>query len=240
MKFTLCCLAALCIWKGSATASPFPIYSSASDGSTVAPAVGASAYGAYLSTGWIFGEVSVDPSWVGQAIWGQDILFTAPAEIQVGVLEGLWAADGPDGGPGTLLDIGETYTLDFLPTDSYIIVYTNYPVPAGNFWVGYSFETYDQPSATAAQLNALAFDLGSAPTVGTTSTDALLSSATGVLGNDPAISGTAGGYLAQGIYLYSTDAPETSTWALITGGILSLVGLKFRSRKAGRTQDLTR
>jgi hypothetical protein len=168
---------------------------------------------------------------VGQPIWGNAVSFTAPSEIEVGVLTGLWAADGANGGPGTILDIAETNTLDFLPTDSSIIVYSNFPVPAGNFWVGYAFETFDSPSTTAEQVNALAFDLGNSPTVGTTSTGALLGSGTGALGDNPTISGPAGGYLAQGIYMYTTAVPETSTWALGMGGIL-LLGAVRRLRPA--------
>ncbi len=231
MKFVLCFVAGFCVCAGSAGASVLPIYVSNPDGSTVAPTVGATDDVNALVTSFIFGEVSVDPGYAGQPIYAMGVNFTAPVSIQVGILEGLWADDGPDGGPGTLLDWGLTTTLAITPGNWSFSLYTGYPVPAGDFWVGYAFETYDTPSTTAAQLNTLTFELGSTPILGTTSTDALLGSQAGVIGNDPAISGSAGGYLSQGISLYTPDVPETSTWTLGMGGAVLLGGFRFLRRR---------
>jgi hypothetical protein len=141
---------------------------------------------------------------------------------------GLWAADGPGGGPGTQLDIGLSSTTPFLPTFNYVSVDSGYATPAGNFWVGYAFENYAMPTTTAAELDSLQFDLGSAPTVGTSVGVALLGSqATYPPGNDPAIAGSANGILAQ---FLQVETPEPSSGMLGAIGILLLAGARFCRR----------
>jgi hypothetical protein len=199
----------------------------------VSPAVGATPLFNGLTTSWVFGEVSVDPSWVGQPMWGDTVRIQNPTPdpINVGLEIGVWAADGPGGAPGTLLD-GTSYTNQILaipPGDNTgIIVYTNWPVPAGDFWMGYAFETYGA-STTATELNALLFDLGDAPTEGSSSSHALFGNQIGFIGSNPTITGEAGNYLSQSIEIFVADAPEPSAMLLMGGGLI-LVGLSCRYR----------
>jgi PEP-CTERM motif len=233
---TFCRLAfAVCLFQGGAWASTFYIYNSPADGQTVLPDTGASSYDGALATSWIFGEVSVDPSYVGDPIWGQTLYFTNPTPdpIDVGVITAIWAPDGADGGPGTLLSSnGQTASLDFAGTNNGIIVYSNFTIPAGNFWIGYSFQTVgSSPATTASALNDLAFDLSSSPTVGASASEALLGSQVGPLGNNPTIVGPAGGYLHQAIQMYTADVPEPSSIALFSVGVLLFLGVKFHRNR---------
>jgi hypothetical protein len=229
-------LVAVSLLAGLAQANVIFDYNSTASGSTVGAAVGATnVSGGLLNntlvTGWIFGEVSVDPSWVGQPIVGQGFYFSNSTAnpITAGITFGLWASDGPGGGPGTLIDIGASQTTALPVGTDYVSVDTGWATPAGNFWVGYAFENYATPTTTAADLNSLLFELGDAPTVGTSIGQALLGSqATFPLANDPSISGTADGRLATFLQVTS---PEPSSGMLVTGGILLLAGAGFWRRR---------
>jgi hypothetical protein len=232
VKYWIGCLAVVCLFATGAQAGPVFAYFNNRDGAT-APAVSATPLFNGLTTGWIFGEVSVDPSWVGQPMFG-DILRiqnTTPNPVDVGLMIGVWAADGPGGGPGTLLD-GTTHTNQILSmppgNTSGIIVYTGWPVPAGDFWMGYAFETFGA-STTAAELNGLLFDLGDAPTVGASSRQALLGNQIGFIGSNPTIAGEAGNFLSQSIQIFVADTPEPSAMVLMGGGLI-LVGVSRRRR----------
>jgi len=234
MKSTLPCFAAVCLLAGLAHADTVFNYYSFLDGSTASPAAGATNFGGTLITSWIFGEVSVDPSSAGLPIVGQGVFISNPTAnpISFGLLFGLWAADGPGGGPGTQLDAGFSGTLSFPPTFNYFSVDSGFPFPAGNFWVGYAFENYQTPTTTAAELNSLQFDLGSAPTVGTSVGAALLGSvATYPPGNDPSISGPAGGSLAE---FLQVTTPEPSSGMLGAIGILLIAGAAFLRKQVSQ------
>jgi len=230
MKYLIGCAVLACLVASGAKAVPVYSYTNNRDGA-VAPTVGATASFNGLTTSWIFGEVSLDPSWVGQPMWGNTLRFQNPTAnpIDVGVILGVWAADGAGGGPGTQLDIGYTGTFSFVPGNAGIIVYTNWTVPAGDFWVGYAFETYGA-STTAAELNSLTYNLGDAPTIGTSSRFALLGDQLGFIGSNPTIFGEAGNYLSQSIQMWVADTPEPSSTALMMGGVLVLIGLSRRYR----------
>ena len=229
MKLLFTWLASTCLIASLAPASAVFAYDNDING-TVAPAVGATSYSGFLATSWIFGEVSVDPGWVGTAMWGDAVRISnpTPSPISIGVFIGVWAADGTGGGPGTLLNQGYTGTLSFPPVDNFIIVFpSGWLVPPGNFWMGYAFETVGSPT-TAAEVNSLNFDLGDAPTIGTSATTALLGNQIGFLGSNPTISGPAGGYLSQSIQMLT---PEPSSGMLAAGGIVLLGAAGFRRRR---------
>jgi hypothetical protein len=228
---------AACLTAGAASATPFFIYNSPANGQTVQPAIGATSYSTALATSWIFGEVSVDPSYVGQPMWGNAVRMTNPTlnSLNVGVLTGVWAADGVGGNPGTLLSIAQTATFSFANTNNAIIVYSNFAIPAGNFWMGYAFETVgSSPATTATELNSIGFDLSNGPTVGASASQALLGSQVGAIGSNPTISGPAGGYLSQAIQMYAPDVqvPEPSSLVLGTCGFFLVAGTGFYRRRA--------
>ena len=175
-----------------------------------------------MVTSWIFGEVSVAPDLAGQPIVGQGVFISNPTAnpIAFGILFGLWAADGPDGGPGTLLNVGLSGMTPFPPSFNYESVDSGFPTPAGNFWVSYAFENYATPTTTAAELDSLEFDMGTVPTVGTSVGTALLGSAASYpLGNDPVIAGPASGALAQ---FLQVETPEPSSALFGAIGLLLL------------------
>ena len=236
MKSILKCLAGVCLLAGLAQADVVVFdYSSVPNGTSVAPATGAATFDNFMVTSWIFGEVSVAPDLAGQPIVGQGVFISNPTAnpISFGILFGLWAADGPDGGPGTMLNVGLSGTTPFPPSFNYESVDSGFPTPAGNFWVGYAFENYATPTTTAAELDSLQFDMGATPTVGTSVGTALLGSAASYpLGNDPAIAGPASGALAQ---FLQVETPEPSSALFAAVGILLLAGAGL-CRKGDRSR----
>jgi len=81
-------------------------------GRDVAPAAGATTFDKFMVPSWIFGEVSVGPDLEGQPIVGQGVFTSNPtaSPVTLGILFGLWAADGPGGEPGILLNVGVSAT----------------------------------------------------------------------------------------------------------------------------------
>jgi hypothetical protein len=238
VKSLFCCLLGMCWWSSVSSASEVYIYHNHFTGS-VSPTVGATPYSGILATSWIFGEVSVDPSWVGQPIYGAIVDVSNPTanSIYANLFLGMWAADGVGGGPGTLLTpIGYgNATLELTPGNHGIEstgLGAFYPIPAGNFWMGYAFENLHS-STTVGELDALRFLTGDAPPdIGTSSTFALLGNQVGILGNNPTIASSPSAYLTQGITVLvadptPSDAPEPSAGQLAGLGILLAAAIRY-------------
>jgi len=124
------------------------------------------------------------------------------------------------------LPICSTITIN--PGVFSVNVYTNWALPAGDFWMGFAFSNGGNAAITAAQLDALRFVLSDGPTVGSSTSHALLSS--GVVGwtSNPSIGSTLSGNLAQATQLYFV--PEPASGLLLMGGLIALAAVRRRTR----------
>jgi hypothetical protein len=240
VKSLFCCLLGMCWWSSVSSASEVLIYHNNFTGS-VSPTVGATPAAGVLATSWIFGEASVDPSWVGQPIQGAVVDVSNPTanSIYAGLFLGMWAANGVGGGPGTLLaPVGYSDSIELTPGNHGIELTgaggsglgALYPIPAGKFWMGYALENKNS-STTAAELDALRFLTGDAPDIGTSSAFALLGSQVGTLGNNPSIASALNTYLTQRIIMFvpdpPSDVPEPSSGQLAGLGILLAAAIRY-------------
>jgi len=234
MKLGIGSFALLLTIANGASASAIDVFLDSSNGQTVAPAALGPA-GSFSSTSWVFGEVDTLPGHAGQLMYANGVGVTnvGPDTFDLSLYAGVWAADGAGGGPGTLLDIAYSNPISLPPGSFFAFVYSNWVIPSGDFWLGFAFANPLSPATTAAELGELRFNEANAPSIGTTSHAALLGSAVGTLGNNPAISSTLPGDNAQFIQIYAPDAPEPATTGLLLGGLLTL-GALFRRRKGSR------
>jgi hypothetical protein len=226
MKIVLSSMALLCAFANIASADIIDAFFDGSNGQTVAPTT-LSAVGSYSSTSWIFGEVDALPTYAGVPMYanGLGVTNTGPDTFDVSLFTGIWAANGAGGGPGTLLEIANTHSVTLPPGSFFFFAYSNFPIPSGNFWMGYAFDNALSPATTAAELGELHFREGNAPSIGTTSHNALLGTAVGPLGSNPVIGTTLPGNNEQFIQVLT---PEPRTTELLIGGLLVLLSARRR------------
>jgi hypothetical protein len=232
MKLCLAILAVLCVSAQVSTASVFYIYRDPNNGVPISLPQGATSIGSYLSTSWVFGEVTPIAGYVGQPMYnnGVGINNPGPNTVTIDLFTGIWAADGAGGGPGTRLDIANTNTVD-IPTGTYgVFAYSNFAVPAGSFWMGFALDNQYASGTTAADLNQLQFLAAGAPTVGATPQGASVGTGSGIPGNNPGLSAVPGENLAQFIQFYVPDSPtpEPAPAVLIGAGVAAIAMLKRR------------
>jgi hypothetical protein len=220
----------VCLLANVAWASPIYVYNNPTNGTPIGTTLGPTDAGGYLSTSWIFDEVTPVPGYTGQPMWANGVYMhnTGPGPVNVDLFTGVWAADGAGGGPGTLLDLEVANVVPFGTTNHAILVFTNFAIPSGSFWMGYAFSNYASHSTTAAELSQLEFLQADAPAVGSSTAGALLGSGVGVLGNNPAIASTLTGNTAQFIDVYVPDVPEPSPAWLVVGGVVGIAMLRRR------------
>jgi hypothetical protein len=231
MKVFLHSLAVLCFMAPAGFADAIDVYRDPGNGQAVSPSVVSSA-GGYFATSWIFGEVDALPSYAGVPMYenGFGVTNTGANSFDASIFAGIWAADGPGGGPGTLLNIANSNPVT-LPVGSFsFFMYSDFPIPSGNFWMGFAINNAFSPATTAADLSGLEFRVAGAPTVGTTSHTAMLGSDVGFLGSNPNISTTLTTNNSQFIQVLT---PEPTTVEFLLGGLLIVGGL-LRRRSAAR------
>jgi hypothetical protein len=168
------------------------------------------------------------------------------ASIFAGAVVQIYLANGPGGGPGTLIAT-ESQVLFLLPESLQQVTITSpnmFTMPTGLFWAGLSFNNLNNIdpsiSPSAAQLNGLGPAVFSPPTVGSSPDYFFQSnSATSNGTNNPA-----GGFYTFGAstppdfgwtFATAQSVPEPSSLVLSTIGGLVLVGvgLTRRRRSAG-------
>jgi len=219
--------------RAAVQATPLPIYNAPPNGTLLAPSVSAQHFtspATFDNTGWVFDDITTLTGYAGQPMWANSVYIfnTSANTIQLDMFNGIWDSNGPGGGPGTLLDISATVPVAIAPGIHQFFVYSNYNIPANEFWTGYSFSNYGT-TATIADLNQLRFVLSDGATVGYSNPGLLLSTSAGYLNvNNP--STTAGvGVLAQEIDFWFI--PEPDSVLLLAGGLMVLATLRRRSPK---------
>src|SRR5262249_51213425 len=130
--------------------------------------------------------------------------------------------------PGTVQQVAGTVPITLNPGNRWIYVYTDWPLPADDFFMGFAFTNNGIPGTTAAELDSLRFMLSDGPTIGSSTCHALLSGGPVGWTNSPPIESTAGGFLAQGTEFYYV--PEPSTVLLSLGGLVGIA--MYRRRRA--------
>ncbi len=182
-----------------------------------------------LITGWVYGDQIVSGH-AGELIWADTVQVdnTSASAVTFELYLGMWSV-GAGGLPGTVEQFGDTVPVTIGPGVSNIYVYTNWPVPTGDVWMGFAFTNVNSLSTTAAELNALHFVMSDGPTIGSSDAHALLSA--NVVGwvDNPAIGATLDGYLAQGTAFFETPEPGSIIMAL-TGLLLVASSVLWRRR----------
>jgi len=234
MRHFLGLLAVLCPLVAVSSATPITIYSDHNNGTTTSVLSAADA-GGFLSGGWIFDDVLPIAGYVGQPVWGSTISVrnTNANPVTLSLLAGFWAADGANGGPGTRLDIASTVPISVPVGDVGLIIYSNWTLPAGKFWIGYALSTYGISGTTAADLDGVHFLMANpVADVGTATDGFYTSTGLTIPGNNPGVGALQAGNTAQRIQFWQDDAavPEPGTTSLALGGLLILAGLGLRRK----------
>lgn len=234
MRITLLLATLLAACSPFVEAATIDVYTALPNGSSVLPAVGATNVGGNLTTGFIFDEVQVDPQFAGVApdAYAVGMTNTSANSVTVRAFFGIWAADGPSGGPGTLLQAANTVPVTFAAQhDAFLYIYDGFPLPGNSFWLGWALNAIGL-STSAADLNSLTFDLSSGPTVGTTLSPALFGSVPADFGLVPQpVSGSVGSDLAVRIL---TSTPEPSSLLLL----LSALAVAVTGASLGKAQKV--
>src|SRR5260370_16887314 len=111
------------------------------------------------------------------------------AAITFALYLGMWSVGG-SGQPGALQQFAGTVPITINPGVFSVNVYTNWALPAGDFWMGFAFSNGGNAAITAAQLDALRFLLSDGPTVVSTTSHALLTSALLACTTNPPLAST--------------------------------------------------
>jgi hypothetical protein len=195
-------------------------YLAPSNGTDITLSTPATDVSGQLITGWVYGDQIVSGNF-GLPIWADTVWVdnTSAAAVTFEVYIGMWDATGAGGQPGNMLQFADTVPITIGPGSHDVFVYSGWPYPAGDFWIGYAFTNVNSPSTTAAELNALKFMLSDGPTVGSSLSHALESSGVVGWGNNPSIGSSLDGYLAQGTKFYT---PEPASALLALGGIAAI------------------
>jgi hypothetical protein len=205
------------------------VYTSPANGTDITTSTPATNVGGQLITGWVYGDETAIPGYTGQPIWANRVQIdnTSSTAITFDLYLGMWGV-GPGGQPGPLQQLASTVPITINPGVSTVNVYTDWSLPAGDFWMGFAFTNVNSPSVTAPDLDALHFMLSNGPTVGSNTSHALLSS--GVVGwtSNPSIGSTLNGNLAQSTELYFV--PEPSSGLSLMGGLAVLAAIRRRTR----------
>ncbi|HKE27313.1 MAG TPA: hypothetical protein VKB88_33390 [Bryobacteraceae bacterium] len=231
MKTLRLALAGVCLAAIAGAATIADGYLAPANGTDIALSTPATAVSGQLITGWVYGDQIVSGN-VGQPIWADTVWVdnTSAAPVTFEVYIGMWDATGVGGQPGTILQFADTVPITINPGTHDVFVYSGWPFPSGDFWIGYAFTNVNSLGTTADELNALHFMLSDGPTVGSSNSLALESS--GVVGwtSNPPIGSTLGGYLAQDTEFYY--APEPASVLLTLGGIAAICCIRRTSKSA--------
>jgi hypothetical protein len=230
MKAIRLALAGICLTVAAGAGTIVDGYLAPTNGTDITLSTPATDYSGQLSTGWVYGD-QIFSGFAGLPIWADTVWVdnTSAAAITFDLYVGMWNADGAGGQPGTLLQFGDTVPITMGSGLHDVFVYSGWPFPAGDFWIGYAFTNVNSPTTTAAELNALKFTLSDGPTAGSSSSHALESSGVVGWGDNPVIGSTLGGYLAQGTKF---DVPEPGSVLLALVGIAAICRIRRTGKSA--------
>lgn len=199
---------------------------------------GATPVGGDLTTAMVFDDITAGPGLGGFSV--DQLSFSVEnfnsSSVFTQAIVQIYQANGPGGGPGTLIT-SETTTIFATAESIQLITITSpsmFTMPTGLFWAGVSFDNAFNEEG-AAQLNDLGQGIFGPPTVGS-SQDVFFqsNSATSIGTNNPA-----GGFFFFGgnppadfgwSFETAQAVPEPSTLVLSAVGGLVLTGVRLTRR----------
>jgi hypothetical protein len=225
----------------SARAGLTPLYSNTTTFSGVGYVPGdATSVNGDLTTPMVFDDITAGPGLGGFSV--DQLSFTIfnlnQSSIFAGAVVQIYQADGPDGGPGTLL-AQETTTIFATAESLQLITITSpsmFTMPTGLFWAGVSFDNAFNEEG-AAQINELGQGIFGPPTVGSSEDVFFQSSSATTIGT----ANPAGGFFYFGgnppadfgwsFETAQSTVPEPSSLALSAIGGLVLAGVRLTRRR---------